>query len=143
MILCMLFYVIFVIVLVDCWFGGVYYENFFYSYLIVLVYVGVVVVFIGFVLFGDRMVWCFMVFVGVISYLVYLMLLFVIVVVYWFVWFGDGLFGWLFFFVFILGFLLLVSWFIFMFVEKFSIVFGYCFCFVCCKKVGFEFGLSM
>lgn len=121
---CTLMYAIFAITLSDRRFGGVYHENFFYSYSIGSAYVCAALVFIGFAVFGERMAWRPMAFVGVISYSVYLMSPFVIVVIHRLAWFGDGPLGWSIFLVVILALSILVSWMTFAFIEKPSISFG-------------------
>ena len=122
---CTLLYAIFAATLSDRRFGGVYHENFFYSYSIGSAYVCAALVFIGFAVFGERMAWRPMAFVGVISYSVYLMSPFVIVFIHRLVWFGDGPLGWSVFLVMILALSILVSWMTFAFVEKPSIAFGH------------------
>lgn len=122
--ICTLMYAIFAITLSDRRFGGVYHENFFYSYSIGSAYVCAALVFIGFAVFGERMAWRPMAFVGVISYSVYLMSPFVIVFIHRLVWFGDGPLGWSIFLVVILALSILVSWITFAFIEKPSISFG-------------------
>ncbi|MEY9107479.1 MULTISPECIES: acyltransferase family protein [Bradyrhizobium] len=121
---CTLLYAVFAATLSDRRFGGVYQENFFYSYSIGSAYICAAVVFIGFAVFGERMAWRPMAFVGVISYSVYLMSPFAIVYVHRLVWFGDGPFGWSIFLVVILALSILVSWMTYTFIEKPSISFG-------------------
>ncbi|MEY9358269.1 peptidoglycan/LPS O-acetylase OafA/YrhL [Bradyrhizobium yuanmingense] len=121
---CTLLYAVFAATLSDRRFGGVYHENFFYSYSIGSAYICAAVVFIGFAVFGERMAWRPMAFVGVISYSVYLMSPFAIVYVHRLVWFGDGPLGWSIFLVVILALSILVSWMTYTFIEKPSISFG-------------------
>ncbi|WP_035677184.1 acyltransferase family protein [Bradyrhizobium liaoningense] len=121
---CTLLYAVFAATLSDRRFGGVYHENFFYSYSIGSAYICAALVFIGFAVFGERMAWRPMAFVGVISYSVYLMSPFVIVYVHRLAWFGDGPLGWSIFLVVILAFSILVSWMTYTFIEKPSISFG-------------------
>lgn len=121
---CTLLYAIFAATLSDRRFGGVYHENFFYSYSIGSAYVCAALVFIAFAVFGERMAWRPMAFVGVISYSVYLMSPFVIVVIHRLFWFGDGPLGWSIFMVAILALSILVSWMTYTFVEKPCISFG-------------------
>ncbi|MDF0578925.1 acyltransferase family protein [Bradyrhizobium yuanmingense] len=121
---CTLLYAVFAATLSDRRFGGVYQENFFYSYSIGSAYICAAVVFIGFAVFGERMAWRPMAFVGVISYSVYLMSPFAIVYVHRLVWFGDGPLGWSIFLVVILALSILVSWMTYTFIEKPSISFG-------------------
>lgn len=121
---CTLFYAIFAIALADRRFGGVYQENFFYSYSIGAAYVCAAVVFIIFAVFGERMSWRPMAFVGVISYSVYLMSPFVIVLINQLFWVGDGPVGWGAFAAVILALSILVSWVTYTLVEKPSIAFG-------------------
>ncbi|WP_246504669.1 acyltransferase family protein [Bradyrhizobium agreste] len=121
---CTLLYAVFAATLADRRFGGVYHENFFYSYSIGSAYVCAALVFIAFAVFGERMAWRPMAFVGVISYSVYLMSPFVIVAVHRLVWFGDGPFGWSLFMGVILALSILVSWMTYAFVEKPCISFG-------------------
>ncbi|WP_244429503.1 MULTISPECIES: acyltransferase family protein [Bradyrhizobium] len=139
---CTFLYTIFAIALSDRRFGGVYHENFFYSYSIGSAYVCAALVFIGFAVFGERMAWRPMAFVGVISYSVYLMSPFAIVLVHRLVWFGDGPLGWSIFLAVILALSLLVSWMTFTFVEKPSIAFGHRFRSARRKKVVLEPALS-
>ncbi|SFI08358.1 acyltransferase [Bradyrhizobium sp. Gha] len=122
---CTLLYAVFAIVLADRRFGGVYQENFFYSYSIGSAYVFAALVFIVFAAFGERMSWRPMAFVGVISYSVYLMSPFVIVLINRLFWVGDGPAGWAAFAAVILALSLLVSWATYTFVEKPSISFGH------------------
>ncbi|MFK4489207.1 acyltransferase family protein [Bradyrhizobium sp. USDA 336] len=121
---CTLLYAVFAATLSDRRFGGVYQENFFYSYSIGSAYICAAVVFIGFAVFGERMAWRPMAFVGVISYSVYLMSPFAIVYVHRLAWFGDGPLGWSIFLVVILALSILVSWMTYTFIEKPSISFG-------------------
>ncbi|WP_448041567.1 acyltransferase family protein [Bradyrhizobium liaoningense] len=121
---CTLLYAIFAATLSDRRFGGVYHENFFYSYSIGSAYICAALVFIAFAVFGERMAWRPMAFVGVISYSVYLMSPFVIVVIHRLFWFGDGPLGWSIFMVAILALSILVSWMTYTFVEKPCISFG-------------------
>lgn len=121
---CTLLYAIFAAALSDRRFGGVYHENFFYSYSIGSAYVCAALVFIAFAVFGERMAWRPMAFVGVISYSVYLMSPFVIVVIHRLFWFGDGPLGWSIFMLAILALSILVSWMTYAFVEKPCISFG-------------------
>jgi peptidoglycan/LPS O-acetylase OafA/YrhL len=121
---CTLLYAVFAATLSDRRFGGVYHENFFYSYSIGSAYICAALVFIGFAVFGERMAWRPMAFVGVISYSVYLMSPFVIVFIHRLLWFGDGPLGWSIFLVVILALSILVSWMTFAFIEKPSIAFG-------------------
>ncbi|WP_454650382.1 acyltransferase family protein [Bradyrhizobium liaoningense] len=121
---CTLLYAIFAATLSDRRFGGVYHENFFYSYSIGSAYVCAALVFIAFAVFGERMAWRPMAFVGVISYSVYLMSPFVIVVIHRLFWFGDGPLGWSIFMLAILALSILVSWMTYAFVEKPCISFG-------------------
>ncbi|KYG98121.1 acyltransferase [Bradyrhizobium sp. DOA1] len=121
---CTVLYAIFAATLSDRRFGGVYHENFFYSYSIGSAYICAALVFIGFAVFGERMAWRPMAFVGVISYSVYLMSPFAIVVIHRFFWFGDGPLGWSIFLAVILALSILVSWMTFAFIEKPSISFG-------------------
>ncbi|PJG55668.1 acyltransferase [Bradyrhizobium forestalis] len=122
--LCTLLYAIFAATLSDRRFGGVYHENFFYSYSIGSAYVCAALVFIAFAVFGERMAWRPMAFVGVISYSVYLMSPFVIVAIHRLFWVGDGPLGWSIFMVVILALSILVSWMTYAFVEKPCISFG-------------------
>jgi peptidoglycan/LPS O-acetylase OafA/YrhL len=121
---CTALYAIFAITLSDRRFGGVYQENFFYSYSIGSAYVCAALVFIAFAAFGERMAWRAMAFVGTISYSVYLMSPFVIVAIHRFAWVGDGPLGWSAFAVMIVMLSILVSWMTYTFVEKPSISFG-------------------
>ena len=121
---CTLLYAIFAATLADRRFGGVYHENFFYSYSIGSAYICAALVFIAFAVFGERMAWRPMAFVGVISYSVYLMSPFVIVAVHRLVWFGDGPLGWSIFMGVILALSILVSWMTYTFIEKPCISFG-------------------
>ena len=121
---CTLLYAVFAATLSDRRFGGVYHENFFYSYSIGSAYICAALVFIGFAVFGERMAWRPMAFVGVISYSVYLMSPFAIVYVHRLVWFGDGPLGWSTFLTVILALSILVSWMTYTFIEKPSISFG-------------------
>jgi peptidoglycan/LPS O-acetylase OafA/YrhL len=102
----------------------VYRENFFYSYSIGAAYVCAAVVFIIFAVFGERMSWRPMAFVGVISYSVYLMSPFVIVLINQLFWVGDGPVGWGAFAAVVLALSILVSWVTYTLVEKPSIAFG-------------------
>lgn len=122
---CTLLYAIFAVTLSDRRFGGVYHENFFYSYSIGSAYVCAALVFIAFAMFGERMAWRPMAFVGVVSYSVYLMSPFVIVAVHRLFWFGDGPLGWSIFMVAILALSILVSRMTYAFVEKPCISFGH------------------
>lgn len=121
---CTLLYAVFAVTLSDRRFGGVYHENFFYSYSIGSAYICAALLFIGFAVFGERMAWRPMAFVGVISYSVYLMSPFAIVYVHRLVWFGDGPIGWSIFLVVILALSILFSWMTYTFIEKPSISFG-------------------
>jgi peptidoglycan/LPS O-acetylase OafA/YrhL len=121
---CTVLYAIFAITLADRRFGGVYQENFFYSYSIGSAYVCAALVFIVFARFGERMAWRSMAFVGVISYSVYLMSPFVLVLIHRLVWIGDGPRGWSAFALMIMALSILVSWMTYTFVEKPSISFG-------------------
>jgi len=123
--LCTTLYVLFAVALSSKRYGGIYQDDFFYSYSIGSAYVCAALVFIGFAVFGERMAWRPMAFVGVISYSVYLMSPFVIVFIHRLVWFGDGPLGWSVFLVMILALSILVSWMTFAFVEKPSIAFGH------------------
>jgi peptidoglycan/LPS O-acetylase OafA/YrhL len=122
---CTLLYAIFAAALSDRRFGGVYQENFFYSYSIGSAYVCAALVFIAFAAFGERTAWRPMAFVGVISYSVYLMSPFVIVWVHRLVWFGDGPLAWSVFALVIVALSVLVSWTTYSLVEKPSISFGH------------------
>jgi len=122
---CTALYAVFAIALADRRFGGVYQENFFYSYSIASAYICAALVFITFAAFGERMAWRPMAFVGVISYSVYLMSPFVIVLIHRFFWAGDGPLGWMAFLVVILALSILVSWSTFTLIEKPSISFGH------------------
>ncbi|WP_275200517.1 acyltransferase [Bradyrhizobium sp. CSA207] len=122
---CTLFYAIFAVTLADKRFGGVYQENFFYSYSIGSAYVCAALVFIAFAAFGERMAWRFMAFVGVISYSVYLVSPFVIVWIHRFVGVGDGPLEWSLFVLVIVVLSLFVSWLTYTFIEKPSISFGH------------------
>jgi len=121
---CTVLYAIFAAVLSDRRFGGVYQENFFYSYSIGAAYICAALVFIAFAAFGEKMAWRPIAFVGVISYSVYLMSPFVIVWVHRFLWLGDGPLGWSAFAAIIIALSILVSWITYSFVEKPSIAFG-------------------
>lgn len=122
---CTLLYSVFAVTLAERRFGGVYHENFFYSYSIGSAYVCAALVFIAFAAFGERMAWRFMSFVGVISYSVYLMSPFVIVWIHRTLGVGDGPFGWALFVAMIVALSLLVSWLTYALVEKPSIAFGH------------------
>ncbi len=121
---CTVLYCIFAATLANNRFGGVYHENFFYSYSIGSAYIGAALVFIVFAAFGERLAWRSMAFVGVISYSVYLMSPFVLVWIHRFVWFGDGPLGWSAFLAVIVALSLLLSWLTYSFVEKPCISFG-------------------
>lgn len=122
---CTFLYAIFAIALSDRRFGGTYQENFFYSYSIGSAYVVAALVFILFAVFGERLAWRPMAFVGVVSYSVYLMSPFVIVWIHRLVWVGDGPLGWSVFAGVIIALSILVSWMTYAFVEKPSISFGH------------------
>lgn len=121
---CTVLYAIFAITLAERRFGGVYQENFFYSYSIGAAYVCAALVFIAFAAFGERLAWRPMAFVGTISYSVYLMSPFVIVWIHRLVWLGDGPLGWAAFAALVAALSILVSWSTYAFVEKPSISFG-------------------
>ena len=122
---CTLLYAIFAITLADRRFGGVYHENFFYSYSIGAAYVCAALVFIVFAAFGEKMAWRSMAFVGVISYSVYLMSPFAIVWIHHFAGVGEGPAGWLLFVAAIVALSILVSWLTYAFIEKPCISFGH------------------
>ncbi|MBR0717265.1 acyltransferase [Bradyrhizobium liaoningense] len=122
---CTASYVVFAITLSDRRFGGVYQENFFYSYSIGSAYVCAALVFIAAAAFGERMAWRPVAFVGVISYSVYLMSPFVIVWVHRVLGVGEGPLGWSAFVAMVLALSLLVSWVTYSFVEKPCIAFGH------------------
>lgn len=122
---CTALYTIFAIALAERRFGGVYQENFFYSYSIASAYVCAALVFIGFAAFGERLAWRPVAFVGVISYSVYLMSPFVIVSIERLFWFGDGPLGWSAFMAVIAALSILVSWTTYAFIEKPCISFGH------------------
>lgn len=117
-------YAIFAITLADRRFGGVYQENFFYSYSIGSAYVCAALVFIVFAVFGERLAWRPMAFVGLISYSVYLMSPFALVAIHRLIWVGDGPLGWAAFLVMVGALSILVSWMTYTFIEKPSISFG-------------------
>jgi peptidoglycan/LPS O-acetylase OafA/YrhL len=135
-------YAIFAITLSDRRFGGVYQENFFYSYSIGAAYVGAALVFIAFAAFGERMAWRSMAFVGTISYSVYLMSPFVIVWVHRLVWLGDGPMAWAAFAALVAALSILVSWTTYAFVEKPTISLGHRFRSERRKPVALEPALS-
>ncbi|QPF87133.1 acyltransferase [Bradyrhizobium genosp. L] len=122
---CMALYSVFAIVLSYKRFGGVYHENFFYSYSIGSAYVCAGLLFVLFATFGERMAWRPMAFVGVISYSVYLMSPFVIVWVHHGMDIGSGPLGWSLFVAVIVAASLLTSWVTFTFVEKPCIAYGH------------------
>jgi peptidoglycan/LPS O-acetylase OafA/YrhL len=122
---CMVLYCIFAAVLSTRRFGGVYHENFFFSYSIGSAYILAGLFFIVFASFGERMAWRPMAFVGVISYSVYLMSPFVIVGVHHSMSVGTGPSGWALFVAVIVVASLLTSWVTFTFVEKPCISFGH------------------
>ncbi|MFT4115737.1 acyltransferase family protein [Bradyrhizobium sp.] len=122
---CTLLYAIFAITLSERRFGGVYQENFFYSYSIGSAYVCAALVFVVFAAFGERMAWRPMAFVGVVSYSVYLMSPFVLVWVHRVLWVGDGPLGWAVFAAVVVALSVLVSWITYSLVEKPSISFGH------------------
>lgn len=122
---CAALYCIFAATLSNNRFGGIYHENFFYSYSIGSAYICAAVVFILFAAFGERMAWRPMAFVGVISYSVYLMSPFVIVGIHRLVWFGDGPLGWSIFVAAILALSILASWATYSFIEKPCISLGH------------------
>lgn len=122
---CTALYSIFAITLSHVRFGGVYHENFFYSYSIGLAYVCAAAVFILFAAFGERMAWRPMAFVGVISYSVYLMSPFVIVWIHQFCGVGDGPLGWFLFVAAVVVLSVVVSWLTYSFIEKPCISLGH------------------
>lgn len=122
---CTALYCVFAATLSNNRFGGVYHENFFYSYSIGSAYICAALVFIAFAAFGERMAWRPVAFVGVISYSVYLMSPFVIVWIHRLVWIGDGPLGWSVFVAVILALSVLVSWTTYSFIEKPCISFGH------------------
>lgn len=122
---CAALYCVFAAALSNNRFGGIYHENFFYSYSIASAYIGAAVVFILFAAFGERMAWRPMAFAGVISYSVYLMSPFVIVAIHRLVWFGDGPLGWSIFLAAILALSILTSWATYSFIEKPCISLGH------------------
>jgi len=122
---CTLLYAIFAVTLAERRFGGVYHENFFYSYSIGSAYVLAALVFIVFATFGERMALRSLAFVGVISYSLYLMSPFVIVWIHRLVGVGDGPLGWSLFVTAIVALSLVVSWLTYTFTEKPSIAFGH------------------
>lgn len=122
---CMLLYCIFAITLSTKRFGGVYHENFFYSYSIGLAYVCAGLLFVLFASFGERFAWRPMAFVGMISYSVYLMSPFVIVWVIHGMRFIDGPLGWALFVAVIVAASIMTSWVTYTFVEKPCIAFGH------------------
>ncbi|SFQ32086.1 Peptidoglycan/LPS O-acetylase OafA/YrhL, contains acyltransferase and SGNH-hydrolase domains [Bradyrhizobium sp. Ghvi] len=122
---CTVLYAIFAAALSDRRFGGVYQENFFYSYSIGSAYICAALVFIAFAAFGERMAWRPLAFVGVISYSVYLMSPFAIVWVHRVLWFGDGPLAWAAFAAVIVALSILLSWITYSFVEKPCIAFGH------------------
>jgi peptidoglycan/LPS O-acetylase OafA/YrhL len=122
---CTLLYAIFALTLAEKRFGGVYHENFFYSYSIGSAYVLAALVFIVFAVLGERMAWRPMAFVGVISYSVYLMSPFAIVWIHRFVNVGDGPLSWSLFVAAIVALSVVVSWLTYTFIEKPSIAFGH------------------
>ncbi|OKO69579.1 hypothetical protein AC630_36560 [Bradyrhizobium sp. AS23.2] len=121
---CTALYAIFAITLADRRYGGVYAEDFFYSYSIGSAYVCAAVVFIVFAAFGERTAWRPIAFVGVISYSIYLMSPFVMVWIHRYVWFGDGPLRWLAFVTGIVTSSIFVSWMTYSLVEKPWISFG-------------------
>ncbi len=122
---CTLLYGVFAITLAERRFGGVYHENFFYSYSIGSAYVFAALVFIVSAALGERLAWRFMAFVGVISYSVYLVSPFVIVWVHRVIGVGSGPLGWSLFVAMIVALSLLVSWLTYARVEKPSISYGH------------------
>jgi len=122
---CMLLYFVFAVTLATRRFGGVYHENFFYSYSIGSAYVLAGLLFVLFASFGERMAWRPLAFVGVISYSIYLTSPFVIVWVHHGMNIGDGPLGWALFVAVIVVASLLTSWVTYTFVEKPCIAFGH------------------
>ncbi|WP_084808608.1 hypothetical protein [Bradyrhizobium sp. NAS80.1] len=109
---------IFAITLDDRCYGGVYAEDFFYSYSIGSAYVCAAVVFIVFAAFGETTAWRPIAFVGVISYSTYLMSPFVMVWIHRYVWLGDRPLRWLAFVTGIVTASICVSWMTHSLVEK-------------------------
>jgi peptidoglycan/LPS O-acetylase OafA/YrhL len=139
---CTLLYAIFAVTLAEKRFGGVYHENFFYSYSIGSAYVCAALVFIVFAAFGERMAWRSMTLVGVISYSVYLMSPFVIVWIHRFVSVGDGPLGWSLFVAAIVALSLVLSWLTYTFVEKPCIAVGHRFRSERLRRIALEPALS-
>lgn len=123
--ICTLLYALFAVTLAEKRFGGVYHENFFYSYSIGSAYVCAALVFIVFAAFGERMAWRPLARVGVISYSVYLMSPFVIVWIHRALDVGEGPLGWSLFVAAIVAMSLGVSQLTYTVVEKPSIAFGH------------------
>ena len=121
---CTALYALFAITLCNSRYGGVYDDNFFYSYSIGAAYVGAALVFIVFAAFGERMAWRPIAFVGVISYSVYLMSPFAMVWVHHYAWPGDGPLQWFAFVTAVVAASIFVSWLSYSFVEKPWIAFG-------------------
>jgi peptidoglycan/LPS O-acetylase OafA/YrhL len=121
---CTALYALFAITLCNSRYGGVYDDNFFYSYSIGAAYVGAALVFIAFAAFGERMAWRPIAFVGVISYSVYLMSPFAMVWVHHYAWVDDEPLGWLAFVAEVVASSIFVSWMTYSLVEKPAIAFG-------------------
>ncbi|WP_247508580.1 acyltransferase [Bradyrhizobium sp. 1] len=122
--ICTALYALFAITLCNSRYGGVYDDNFFYSYSIGGAYVCAALVFIMFAAFGERMAWRPIAFVGVISYSVYLMSPFAMVWVHHYAWVGDEPLGWLVFVAEVVASSIFVSWMTYSLVEKPAIAFG-------------------
>ncbi|MCK1737168.1 acyltransferase [Bradyrhizobium sp. 138] len=122
--LCMTLYVLFAVTLSGKRYGGIYQDDFFYSYSIGAAYVCAALVFIVFAAFGERMAWRPIAFVGVISYSVYLMSPFAMDWIHHYSWPGDGPLAWFVFVAEVVTSSILVSWMTYSLVEVPSISFG-------------------
>nr|WP_249797835.1 acyltransferase [Bradyrhizobium sp. 199] len=115
---CTTLYVLFAITLSSKRYGGIYQDDFFYSYSIGAAYVCAALVFIVFAAFGERMAWRPIAFVGVISYSVYLMSPFAMDWIHHYAWPGDGPLAWFVFVAEVVTSSILVSWMTYSLVEK-------------------------
>ncbi|MFB6417168.1 MULTISPECIES: acyltransferase family protein [Bradyrhizobium] len=116
--LCTALYIQFAITLSSKRYGGIYQDDFFYSYSIAAAYVCAAVVFIAFAAFGDRMAWRPIAFVGVISYSVYLMSPFAMEWIHHYAWPGDGPLAWFVFVAAVVTSSILVSCVTYSLIEK-------------------------
>jgi len=121
---CTALYAGFAITLAGRRYGGIYEQDFFYSYSIGAAYVCAALVFVTFAAFGEKMACRPIAFLGVISYSTYLMSPFAMVWVHHYTWLGDGPLEWFAFVTAVVMASIFVSWLSYSFIEKPWLAFG-------------------